>query len=66
MLQTPGQVFGLSLAIHAADLSGFRSAHAVVNRRQGQKPANLAGIATVLGQTPELNAVVVVPKSNAY
>ena len=31
------------LAIHAADLSGFRSAHAVVNRRQGQKAGELGG-----------------------
>ena len=53
------------LAIHATDLRGFRAAHAVVNRRQGQKPANLARIATALGQAPKLNAVVVVSKSNA-
>ena len=53
------------LAIHAADLRGFCAAHAVVDRRQGQKPANLARVATAPGQGPKLNTVVVVAKSKA-
>jgi hypothetical protein len=54
------------LTVHAANLRRFRAAHAVVGRRQGQKPPNLTWIATAFGQAPKLNAVVVVPKSNAY
>ncbi len=48
------------LAIHAADLRGVRAAHTVVNRRQSQKTANLARIATGLGQAPNTNRIVIV------
>ena len=53
------------LAIHTADLRRFRAAYAVVCRRQGQKPANLARIATAPGQVPKHKAVIIIPKGNA-
>ena len=53
------------LAIHTADFRRFRAAHAVVCRRQGQKPANLARIATAPSQVPKRKAVIIIPKGNA-
>jgi hypothetical protein len=50
------------LTIHAANLHRFRAAHAVIGRRQGQKPPNLARIATAFSKASKPSAVVVVPK----
>jgi bifunctional DNA-binding transcriptional regulator/antitoxin component of YhaV-PrlF toxin-antitoxin module len=53
------------LMAHTADPRSCRAAHAVVGRRQGQKPADLASIETALGQAPKLKAVIIIPKNSA-
>ncbi len=48
------------LPVHPADLRGLRADHAVVNRRQGQEPSNLARVTAGLGQASKLKSVVIV------
>ena len=52
------------LPVHAADLRRLRPAYAVIDRRQGQKPADLARIPTALGQSAEFGGVIVVSELN--
>jgi hypothetical protein len=52
------------LPVHAADPSGVRPAHAVIDRRQGQKPADLPRIPAALGQGAQDGGVIVVSELN--
>ena len=52
------------LAVHATDPGRLRPAHAVIDRRQGQQPTDLPGIATAPGQRAQPGGIIVISKLN--
>ncbi len=51
------------LTVHAANLRRFRAAHAVISRRQGQKPPNLARFEALLASERVQASIGIAPNA---